>query len=241
MNIDEHRSWLQDLRRRVAELRSNPNHQFINTPISVDRGSGVAVDTSVEGVALLVLILFMLIAGVVLVFTQGVLFWVAGGLALFAGVFWVLLIMRTRKPLAEWQRSCEVYGAALVMANSALFQEGKMDLPGLMVVSFADLEHGDHERLAACAERVYALLERNPQQLNGEENAVRDWVGDQRAHYDRLKVPVALAGDDSTWLVGMRLSRRAMRLGKLDQKMWPVLARPGRNESAELLPHSITA
>lgn len=239
MNVDQFRSWLRNLRGRVATLRSNSEHRFADTPLSIDRGDGQATDAAAEGVALLALIVLMVISGIVLIFTTGLLFWVVFGLAVLAGLYWLWLMFRLREPMLAWQRECDVFAGALVMANSALFEAGKVDMPGLMAVFVGAVDQADHERLAACAERVYALQERSPQQLSGEEAAIADWIGKERARYDRIKVPAALAGDDSTWLVGMRLSRRAMRHGKLDQKIWPVLARHGKNESAELLPYSV--
>lgn len=72
---------------------------------------------------------------------------------------------------------------------------------------------------------------------------MRDWLlaGMQRADFGRVKVPQDLAGNDTSWLVSLRLDRKSMPNGHLDRPLWFVLARADRDESAELLPHAYWA
>ncbi|MBL8753332.1 MAG: hypothetical protein JNK15_08535, partial [Planctomycetes bacterium] len=68
---------------------------------------------------------------------------------------------------------------------------------------------------------------------------IRAWLQTemQRARFGRIRLPRELAGNDTSWLVSLRLDRTAMPQGHLDRAVWFVKARADRDESCELLHH----
>jgi len=223
---------------RHAEALGDPEQPQPDPPFCIDCGNGrmLGVDWQLRGdLALFAMLLLVLACLVTLILTRGPLLWSLAGLTALATMYFVWHRGRLRTAGAHWLQQAQVCPAAVVMAHHSLFEPGSSTMPGAMLVSFA--AEPDADRLQAAARLVFALLRDRapPPRLQ----PLREWLvaSTRRQHYDRLRVPRELAGDDHTFLIGLRLDRELMPHGYLDRKLWFVLARPDRNESVELLPY----
>lgn len=233
----EFASLCRRIRERHAAARQRGSGPQTDYPFCIDDdGRRLDAHWQLRGdLAPLAIGLLLVASLVTLLFSRGPVLWTL--LLATAATTLYLLVHRRRLRAAgrRWQQQASAWPAALVMAHQGLLRPGTSMLPGAMVVAFGDAV--DPERLQQLGKDVAALLDAGT--VPPAQQPLRNWLTQsaQRQRYDRIQVPVALAGDDRTWLVGLRFDRRCMPNGHVDRRLWFVLARADRGESAELLPH----
>lgn len=202
-------------------------------------GRNTALDQVRTTLLGLLAILLAIASAITAIFTFGLTLQILGGGAALATVVWWLRARSQRQLGEAWLREADAWPGALVMAHSSVLEPGQSVVPGVLLVDFGNAV--DPARLEQIAQQVFALVK--AEQVPPSHTPVRDWLRDdmQRGHFDRLQLPRDLAGNDSSWLVSLRMNRAMMPNGYVDRRLWFVAARAGRNESAELLPHSYWA
>lgn len=242
-DITHAREALAGSRTFVARLRSEGlslRRPFMS-PIYVDSGGAVpnARRQSILDLAAVLGALVGFVGGGVLQLLGGG----TGALALLAvGVVSALRLWlrarRSSRDAAPWYEAAEVWPGAVVMANEALHEPGRMMCPGGMVVTFDPGLADEPGRLAALAERLFEIysLGADPESPDPE---LGQWMVEhlEEPGYIRRQVPVEIAGNSATWVVSMGMDRAAMPPGYLDRPVYPILLRRGFNESAVMVPH----
>lgn len=228
-------SETESVRRRFAARGADQPQSEL--PFCIDLGNGRRLDAmrQLRGtLAGLGAIVSSFAAIVTWFFTTGVVLTVMLVVTGITLALWLLHRVRLARAGAAWRREARPFPAALVMAHDSVFEPGPSIVPGVLLVDFGPSP--DAERLQRAAEAAFATTEGEPPPHHRE---LADWLRAdmQRGHFDRIRVPKDLAGNDTCWLVSLRLDRASMPNGHVDRRLWFVLARPDRNESAELLPH----
>jgi hypothetical protein len=223
--------------RHAAAGADQPRPEY---PFCLDGGNGVRIDAMAQVRTTLIGLLAILLtiaAAITGIFTFGLGLQITAALAALLGIVWFVRNAAMKKLGDKWQQEAAAWPAALVIANSSLFEPGPSVAPGVLLVDFGLAPAA--ERMQAAAKAIGALDAQGS--VPAAHAVVRDWLrlGMQRARYDRCQVPRDLAGNDTSWLISLRLDRKMMPNGHLDRSVWFVKARPGRDESAELLPHSL--
>ena len=219
----------------AAKDGPHPEHPFC---LVTDGGTRIDAMQMVRGtLAGLLAILLGLAAAITAIFTQGTVLMVIGGLFAFAMLLWLLHRARMSKAGGEWLRAGRVYPAALIMANDGVLEPGESIVPGALLVDFG--ERPDPERMTEAGEAIFDLAEEE----SVSHPEIRDWVRSEmeRARYGRIRIPSSIAGNETCWAVSLRLDRNMMPKGFIDRRIWFVLARPDRDESAEILHHKFWA
>jgi hypothetical protein len=225
--------------RHVAAGRERARPEY---PFCLDGGNGVRIDAMAQMRTTLIglgAILLGIAAVITAIFTFGLVLQVLAALVMLLAVVWLVRSAAAKKLGEVWQREAAAYPAALVMAHGSLHEPGPSVAPGVMLVDFGMAP--DADRMQRVAKAVYELADAD--HVPVANAPVRDWLrlGMQRARFDRLQVPRDLAGNDTSWLISLRFDRKMMPNGHVDRSLWFVKARPGRDESAELLPHAFWA
>jgi len=225
--------------RHAAAGQDHPRPDY---PCCLDGGNGVRIDAMAQVRTTLIGLLAILLtiaAAITAIFTFGLGLQITAALAALLGIVWFVRNAAMKKLGETWQAEATAWPAALVMANGSLFEPGPSMAPGVLLVDFGLAPAA--ERMQSVAKVIGALA--SQEQVPAAQAPIRDWLrlGSQRARFDRLQVPRDLAGNDTSWLVSLRLDRKMMPNGHLDRSVWFVKARPGRDESAELLPHAFWA
>jgi hypothetical protein len=207
-------------------------------PFCIDAGNGMVFDAmqQVRGtLAGLLTILLAIAAGITAIFTLGVVLWVLLVIMAITLGRWLLHSATSRKLGRNWLQDARPFPAALVMGHNSVLEPGNSIVPGTMLVDFGTTP--DPERLQAAAQACFALAKE--EEVPAHHRPLRDWLRTemQRARFRRIQVPKDLVGNDNCWLVSFRFDRKSMPSGYIDRPIWFVLARPQRDESAELLPH----
>lgn len=238
--MNESRSFPQFCAEVKARYRqrgpTDPKPEF---PFCLDDGKGVrstALDQVRTTLIGLVAILLAIASAITAIFTFGMPLQILGGITALAIVVWWWRARSQRQLGEAWAREAEAWPAALVMAHSSVHEPGPSVVPGVLLVDFGTSP--DPARMQQAAQQAFALTE--AEQVPASHAPVRDWLrfDMRRAHFDRMKLPRDLAGNDNCWLVSLRFDRAMMPNGYVDRSSWFVAARAGRNESAELLPHA---
>ncbi len=176
-------------------------------------------------------------------------FWVVL-VGLFA-VTWVMgrVYRRRERPAEQWRQEAEVVPGALVYANPALWEPGPEPASNAgFVFTFDPDLAADPDRLVDLGKRVFALEEQDEEpapDLRELRRRGREWGEDRTEDnphtFDRVRVPRSLCGNDQTFMTMVSLSRADLPGGVVDRRLYPLLARRDRNESADLLPASFWA
>lgn len=127
--------------------------------------------------------------------------------------------------------------AALVQANSMLFQPGNIDLPCLVLFSFEPAGgHLDYmQRLAA---GVFDLKE--TRQNDPDLRYVANLVTNERAYkYRRRILPISFTGGPIVYCADLIVVRSCLPTGYLTARILPCIAQPGEKGAIELLPWTI--
>jgi hypothetical protein len=211
-------------------------------PFCLDGGNGVRIDAMAQMRTTLIglgAILLVITAAITAIFTFGLVLQILVVLAVLLGVVWLVRNAAAKQLGEVWQREAAAYPAAVVMAHGSLHEPGPSVAPGVMLVDFGMAP--DAARMQRAAKAVHELAAAD--HVSVVQAPLRDWLqlGMQRARFDRLQVPREVAGNDTSWLISLRFDRKMMPSGHVDRSLWFVKARPGREESAEILPHSFWA
>lgn len=230
-------SQCADVRNRYQQAKADDSSPRPEYPFCLVRDSGQRIDAMQQlrgTLAALLAMVFAIASAITALFTVGIGLWVVAAIAGIALVMWLLHRRRLDGAGKEWLQQARPYPAALIMAEGSLHRPGDSVVPGALLVDFGDTP--DPDRLREAAEALYDLTDQDD--LPPAHAAVREWLHTEmgRARYGRRRAPSDLTGNDSCWLVSLRLDRAMMPKGFLDRALWFVLARPDRSESAELLP-----
>ena len=230
-------AFCRSVQERYSAAQDGPHPEFPFCLVS-DAGTRIDALQQVRGtLAGLLAILLGLAAAITAIFTQGLALMIVGGLFGLTLLLWLLHRARMNKAGGEWLRSARTYPAALIMANDSVLEPGESIVPGALLVDFG--ERPDPARMQEAGEAIFDLAD----QETPSHPEIRDWVQTEmrRALYGRIRIPSAIAGNDTSWAVSLRLDRNMMPKGHIDRRIWFVLARPDRDESAEILHHKFWA
>lgn len=166
--------------------------------------------------------------------------------AVFLFAFVVSLLLRRReRPALQWRAEAEVVPGALVYANTVLYEPGAEPANAGFVFTFDNALAGDPDRLLHVAQRCFELhIEQTPgtQALAELHRRCRGWSerlpAGQSHVFDRVRVPEILCGNRTTFMTPVTITRDQLPGGVIDRRIYPLLARRDRNESADLLPWS---
>ena len=189
-----------------------------------------------------------LLVGVLFVFASN---WVSGAAwrTLGAGFVFVcgasMLLRWRERPAQQWRAEAEVVPGALVYANTVLYEPGAEPANAGFVFTFDIALAGDPDRLVHVAQCCFELhREPTPSTpaLGELHKRCRGWserLPDGQSHvFDRVQVPEVLCGNRTTFMTPVTITRDQLPGGVIDRRIYPLLARRDRNESADLLPWS---
>ena len=189
-----------------------------------------------------------LVVGVLFVFANS---WVPGAAwrtlaAIFVFVCGASMLLRRRaKAAQQWRAEAEVVPGALVYANTVLYEPGAEPANAGFVFTFDQALASDPERLVHVAQRCFELhREQTPGTPAFAElhERCRGWsarLPAGRSHvFDRVRVPEILCGNKTTFMTPITITRDQLPGGVIDRRIYPLLARRDRSESADLLPWS---
>lgn len=230
-------TFLRSVRERYSAALRSGNGRQPELPFCLDDG-GRTIDAmrQLRGtLAGFFAIVFAVAAGITAIFTLGVVLWVLLGICAVALLAWLVLGTALRAAGRRWRSEATPFPAAFVMAHGSVLQPGNSIVPGTLLVDFG--ANPDPDRLVAAGQAAGELGGR--EDLPAALVPVRQWLQTemQRARFGRIRLPKEIAGSDDCWLVSLRFDRASMPKGFVDRPLWFVLARHGRMESAELLPH----
>lgn len=231
-------AFSRDIRQRYETALAKGTGARPEAPFCIDAGNGRVFDAmqQVRGtLAGLLAIVLSIASGITAIFTQGTVLWVMLAITALALGRWLLHRATSRRLGSSWLQGARPFPAALVMGHNSVLEPGNSIVPGTMLVDFGGTPNP--ERMQAAAQACFALAQ--AEEVPAHHRAVREWLRTemQRARFRRIQVPKDLVGSDSCWLVSFRFDRKSMPKGYIDRPIWFVLARPQRDESAELLPH----
>lgn len=157
-----------------------------------------------------------------------------------------LALLRVRERAAQqWRDEAEVVPGALVMANTMLYEPGSEPANAGFVFTFDQALAGDPDRLVQVAQSCFDLhREQTPvtPALAELQRRCRGWSerlpAGQSHVFDRVRVPEVWCGNKATFVTPIAISRDQLPGGVIDRRIYPLLARRDRNESADLLPWS---
>lgn len=168
-----------------------------------------------------------------------------------AGLLLITLLMRAicrrrELPITRWRDQALVFWGAWIYANSDLFEDNEVPASNAAFVFTFDATLGaDPDALEAIAERCYEAFEQGDQADQGVRELaqrLQGWSQDREPGdphtFDRVQVPRALAGNDDTWVTMAAVSREELPGGVLDQRLLPLMGRPGHSESVQVVPCS---
>jgi hypothetical protein len=177
--------------------------------------------------------------------------WVPGNAWLTLGAVWVfawvmsVLLRRRERPVQQWQAEAVVVPGALVYANTVLYEPGAEPANAGFVFTFDPALAGDPERLKQVARRCFELHRAatpDTPALAELHRRCRGWserLPEGESHvFDRVRVPEIWCDNKETFMTPVAIARDQLPGGVIDRRIYPLLARRGRNESAELLPWS---
>lgn len=131
------------------------------------------------------------------------------------------LVYESRKRLL---REGNVALGFIVQANEELFSPGKYDLPAQMVYCSDRTIPNLLGTLQRCAERIFALKNTEPEQV--EERKFAEIITDEYRREMRLPVPKAIAGIDDVTLTTFVVFRKDLPYEYLTNGFFPLLTHP---------------
>ncbi|MBL8736346.1 MAG: hypothetical protein JNL12_07975 [Planctomycetes bacterium] len=153
------------------------------------------------------------------------------------------------RPAQLWREQAEVVPGVLVYANAVLYKAGPEPASNAGFVFTFDAElAADPERLQAIARRCGELHDpatrATPEERELQRRSVawsEDRTPDNPHVFDRVQIPSTTSGNDATFFTMIAVSRGSLVDGVIDRNIYPLLARRGSCDSAELLPPSYWA
>lgn len=257
--------WLETLRSEVAAIRASKGNKDSNhkpdkrldsvLPIQFEHEGRLRWSSAAHSAAMwsaLWELAFYACCGVAILAVL-VRRWVPGWLwvALVLGIAVTWLVSRFQRrrerPAEQWRAEADVVPGALVYANEALLRDGPEPASNAGFVFTFDPELGaDPDRLVDLARRVAELQEEDAEpasDLRELHRRSREWTEDRTPDdphtFDRVRIPRVLCGNDITYMAMVAVARDELQGGVVDRRIYPLLARRDRNESAALLPLSV--
>jgi hypothetical protein len=150
--------------------------------------------------------------------------WVCIGLALAGVAFVVYAVIRDNKRKAYALEHGEHTHGWLVQANNALFEDGTMDAPALVVISPDAETNDDEEFMTELAERIMELKSDSGRVIGRTkaERAVSKLMSDETyVEGKRDKLPAELTGEREVYLVHIYIYRDHLPEKKLEGRKIP--------------------
>jgi hypothetical protein len=265
----EFASWLQSVRDAVAAVRAasapkqnreqGPRDKRLDSvlPMQFEHGGRLRWAASAHSASLWSALteLAVYLCGLVAVVFALAAKWIPGALWIGLGIAFVLAwclhrwFRRAERPAERWRQEAEVVPGMLVYANTVLYAPGPEPAAnvGFVLTFDADLA-ADPARMDQVARRCFELhradTKARPDEVELQQRA-RAWSERRTEHdphrFDRVRVPRSLCGNDATFMTAVTADRRDLPGGVIDRRAYPLLARPGHDESASIVPASIWA
>ena len=151
--------------------------------------------------------------------------WVCIGLTVAAVAFIVYANVVDRKRRAYTLENGENTHGWLVQANNALFEDGHMDLPALVVMSPDEETNDDEEFMTDLAERIMELKSEEGRVIGRTkaERAVSKLMADETyVEGKRDRLPKELTGDREVYLVHIYVYRDHLPEKRLEERKIPL-------------------
>lgn len=145
--------------------------------------------------------------------------WVCIGLSIVGVAFVVYAVIRDNKRKAYTLENGEHTHGWLVQANNALFKEGNMDAPALVVISPDAETNDDEEFMTELAERIMELKSESGRVIGRtkSERAVSKLMADETyVEGKQDKLPAELTGEREVYLVHIYIYRDHLPDKRLD-------------------------
>lgn len=150
--------------------------------------------------------------------------WVCIGLTIAGVAFIVYAVIRDNKRKAYTLEHGEKTHGWLVQANSALFEEGNMDLPALVVISPDEETNDDEEFMTDLAERIMELKSDSGRVIGRTkaERAVSKLMADETYIEGKQdKLPAEFTGEREVYLVHIYIYRDHLPEKRLEGRKIP--------------------